>query len=286
MGTEAQREKQKKRKQNCAKLIFMRCTAYCTAEQYDIPRLLQFLQVSGASSVYKDVIHSQPKDEHGIRRDIFYFQYGVVIFWGFTKEEERDLLASLKKFEKESLPKFEIDEFSFSYGEKMKIEEDEIVLQRKDHLTKLAVSFGIGQSVKLTVFEEAIGRTIEHSKQIPRALAEHGKIPLSRIETSKKMGELFLERNYINLHTEILDSPEFFWEHSELEPFYRRTFLYLDVGKRVELLNRRLNLMHELYEILSNELNHQQSSRLELTIIILIVIEVVVVLMKDLFHWI
>ena len=98
------------------------------------------------------------------------------------------------------------------------------------------------------------------------------------------MGEIFLERNHINLHAEILDTPEFYWEHSEVEPFYRRTIHYLDVTKRVEVLNRRLNLLHELFEILGNELNHQQSSRLEMTIIILIVIEVVIALLRDLFH--
>ena len=83
----------------------------------------------------------------------------------------------------------------------------------------------------------------------------------------------------------MLDTPEFFWEHPELEPFYRRTSHYLDITKRVEALNRRLNVVHELFEILRNELNHQYSSRLEWTIIILIVIEVVVTLMVDLFHW-
>lgn len=262
----------------------MRCTGYCTAASYDIPRLFQFLQVSGTSQLFRDVIHTQPKDERGIKRDIFYYPYGVVLFWGFSLEEERMYLSSLKKFEKEPLIKPELDEFSFAYGDKMQIEEDEILLQKKDPVTKLAISYAISQSVKLTVFEEAIIRTIEHSKQIPKDLAIRGKIPLSRRETSRKMGELFLERNYVNLHTEILDTPEFFWEHSELEPFYRRVIHYLDVSKRVELLNRRLTLMHELYEILSNELNHQQSSRLEMTIIILIVIEVVLALLRDLFH--
>ncbi len=218
------------------------------------------------------------------KRDIFYFPFGVIIFWGFFEEEEKDLLSSLKKFEKEPLSKIELDEFSFSYGDKMKIEEDEITLQKKDSLTKLAISYAIGQSVKLTVFEEAISRTVERSKQLPKDLAMKGKISLSRKETSRKMGELFLERHYINLHTEILDTPEFFWEHSELEPFYRRMIHYLDVNKRVELLNRRLNLLHELFEILGNELNHQQSSRLEMTIIILIVIEVILALLRDLFH--
>lgn len=262
----------------------MRCTGFCTASSYDIPRLFQFLQVTGTSQLFRDVIHTQPKDDKGIKRDIFYFPYGVVLLWGFTEEEEKNYLSSIRKFEKEPLPKIEIDEFTFIYGDKMKIEEDEITLQKKDSLSKLALSYAIGQSLKLTVFEETISRTIEHSKHLPKELAIRGKIPLSRRETSRKMGELFLERNYINLHTEILDTPEFFWEHSELEPYYRRMTHYLDVNKRGELLNRRLNLLHELFQILGDELNHQQSSRLEMTIIILIVIEVVLALLRDLFH--
>lgn len=260
----------------------MRCTAFCTASSYDIPRLFQFLQMTGTAQLLRDVIHVQPKE--GSKRDIFYFPYGVVLFWGFSEDEEKTILGNLKKFEQEPHSKIEIDEFTFGYGDKMKIEEDEILLQKKDSLTKLAISYAIGQSVKLTVFEETISRTIEHSKHLPRELALKGKIPLSRRETSRKMGEIFLERNYINLHTEILDTPEFFWEHSELEVFYRRMIHYLDLNKRGELLNRRLHLLHELYEILGNELNHQQSSRLEMTIIILIVIEVILALLRDLFH--
>lgn len=262
----------------------MRCTSYCTATGYDIPKLFQMLQPQGNAQLYRDVIHGQLKDEKGLKKDLFYFSYGVVVCWGFSEEEEKDLLNALRKVEKEPLAKVEFDAFAFSYGDRMKIVEDEITLPRKDVMTKLAISYAIGQSVKLTVFEEVIHKTIESCKQIPKALAAKGKIPLSRKETSQKMGELFLERNYINLHTEILDTPEFFWEHSELEPYYRRFIHYLDVSKRVELLNRRLNLLHELFEILGNELNHQHTSRLEMTIIILIVIEVILGLLRDLFH--
>ena len=95
------------------------------------------------------------------------------------------------------------------------------------------------------------------------------------------MGELFIERNFVNLHSEILDTPEFFWNYPELEPFYRRTTHYLDTNKRVEVLNRQLGVVHELFEMLSSELNHQHSSRLEWTIIILIFIEICIVLFQD-----
>lgn len=262
----------------------MRCTAYCTAARYDAGRLFPFLQTSSAPQLYRDVIHMQMKDEKGVKRDVFCFPYGVAIFWGFSEEEEKNTLSLLRQFEIETLSRPELDEFSFIYGDRMKIDQDEIVLQKKDPITKLAVSYAISQSLKLTVFEEAIAKTVEETKHLPNNLARKGKISLSRKETSQKMGEIFLERNYINLHAEILDTPEFFWEHAEVEPLYRRAIHYLDVTKRVELLNRRLNLLHELFEILGNELNHQQSSRLEMTIIILIVIEVVIALLRDLFH--
>lgn len=262
----------------------MRCTSYCTCANYDMAQLFQFLQPSGAVQLFRDIVHLQPKDAKGVKRNLFYFSYGTVVFWGFSQEEELALLESVKHFEKESLETYELDEFSFTYGSRMGIKEDRILLHKKDFLVKLALSYALVQSVKLTVFEDAIDRTIEHSKQLPKNLAEKGKISLSRKETSRKIGHLYLERNYINLHSEILDTPEFFWSHAELEPYYRRVLHYLDVNKRADLLNRRLTLLHELFEILGNELNHRHASRLEWTIIILIFIEITLALAKDFFH--
>jgi uncharacterized Rmd1/YagE family protein len=49
---------------------------------------------------------------------------------------------------------------------------------------------------------------------------------------------------------------------------------HLDLETRVEVLNQRLDIVHDLFEMLGNELNHQHSSKLEWIIIWLIVIEV------------
>jgi uncharacterized Rmd1/YagE family protein len=264
--------------------FFMRCTCYCTSGSYDIPKLFQHLVSLGPAQLFRDVVHIQHREDKKIKGDVFYFQYGVIVCWGFTESDERQLIADVKDFERESNPKIELDEFTFSYGDVMRIDEDDIMLQNKNTLTKLAVSHGLAQSVKMITFEELIQKTIENTKQLPKELAVKGKIPLSRKQISKKMGELFIERNFINLHTEILDTPEFFWDYPELEPYYRKTAHYLDVSKRVDILNKRLNIVHELFEILSDELNHQHSSRLEWTIIILIVIEVILAVLRDIFH--
>lgn len=261
----------------------MRCVGYCTASSYDLSRLFQILGKLGPVQLYKDALHFHLREEKRSRGDIFYFSYGAVVFWGLTLNEEKRFLNDLREYEKDPSPHTE-DEFTYIYGDNMRIDEDEIILQNKDPLPKLAVSHGIAQSVKLNVFEDRIFKTYENTKWLPAELSVKGKISLSRKAISRKMGELFIERNTININTEILDTPEFFWEYPELEPFYRKTAHYLDITKRADVLNRRLNVVHELFEILHNELNHQHSSRLEWTIIILIVIEVVLAVLRDIFH--
>lgn len=260
----------------------MDCRAYCSASAYQIKSLYESLRQRGAIvHLYRDVIHCVvPEESVG---DIFYFPYGAAVFWGMTLEKCRYYLESIRKFEENSLEEIETDEFSFVIGNAAKIVDDEIILPNSDVLSRLAISHGLAQSVKLGTFENAVRKTFDHTKHIPEDLAKHGHISLSRKEIRRKMGELFIERNSINLHVDVLDTPEFFWEYSELEPLYAMTANYLDLETRVEVLNQRLHVIHELFEMLGNELNHQHSSRLEWIIIGLIVTEVVLTLLKDVF---
>lgn len=259
----------------------MNCFAYCTASSYQIKAFYDQLKPMHAT-LYRDVIHVPvPGITIG---DVFYFSYGVTVCWGLEAEQCLAFLEQVKAFEEQSSEEIEKDEFTFTFGETPKIVEDEIILPNHEVLTRLAFSHGIAQSVKLGTFENQVRRIFNHTKYIPEDLAKHGRIGLSRKEIRRKMGELFIERNSINLHVDVLDTPEFFWEYSELEPLYAITANYLDVETRVEVLNHRLDVVKELFEMLGNELNHQHSSRLEWTIIFLIVMEVTLSLLKDVFR--
>jgi uncharacterized Rmd1/YagE family protein len=261
----------------------MDCRAYCTASAYHIKSFFEHLKQIGANvSLHRDVIHFVvPGEAIG---DIFYFSYGATVFWGLDLETCAPYLEQIKEFEEQPLDEVETDIFTFTLGDAPKIVEDEIILPNLEVLNRLAISHGLAQSVKLGTFENALRKTFNHTKHIPEDLAKYGRISLSRREIRRKMGELFIERSSINLHVDVLDTPEFFWEHSELEPLYAMTANYLDVETRVEVLNQRLDVIHELLEMLGNELNHQHSSRLEWTIIGLIIMEVVLTFMRDVFR--
>lgn len=259
----------------------MRCTAYCYTDSYNLPALLQFFKNQVVVTHFRDTIHLVAGNGAG---DVFFFSYGVMVSWGLTEEEEQSLLEKARPYEIEPEVNPAKDEYEFSYGESSKIQRDEIILPNKDVLTKLAISYGLGQSTKLSVFEETINRTIAKTHHLPEDLASKGKIFLSRKEISQKIGELFIDKSSVNLHSDILDEPDFFWEYPEHNPLYRDTAKCLDIGTRVEVLNKRLAIVGELLGILSDQLNHQHSSTLEWTIIWLILIEVFLAIIRDVFH--
>ncbi|MEI8125360.1 MAG: RMD1 family protein [Parachlamydiaceae bacterium] len=264
----------------------MDCCAFCTAQAYAIKPLYEVMRVTYKTTLYRDVVHVViDKNDNRPPCDVFFFPYGVSVFWGLENTEGLKFLKEeAAAFEQNPKADIETDIFTYVHGETHKIADDEISLPNHDILTKLAISQGIAQSVKLGTFETSIQKTFKLTKQIPEDLAKYGKISLSRKEIRRKMGELFIERNSINLHMDILDTPEFFWEYPELEPLYIMTANYLDIRTRVEVLNQRLNVIHGLFEMLGTELNHLHSSRLELTIVCLIVIEVLISLLINVLH--
>lgn len=260
----------------------MEIIAFCTATSYRIKPLFESLRGRFKATLFRDVIHVEILLGNEAS-ELFYFPYGAMVCWNMTKESAKPFLEEVRAFEIQPSDEVETDEFTYIYNGTAKIADDEIVLPNHDPLTKLAFSHGIAQSVKLGSFEITVQKTFNNMQYIPEALAKKGKISLSRQEIRRKMGELFLERNSISLHTNVLDSPELFWDYPELEPIYRLIANYLDIEKRSHVLNQRLGVLHELFEMLGSELNHQHSSRLEWTIIWLIVIEVVISLLIDVF---
>lgn len=263
------------------------CVAYCTAQEYNVVGLFSALE-EGQESLqkiqsYHGVLHLHQGDDQAAGH-LFVFPYGAVIFWGMDEAQQHHYLTLFRAFEKKSLEDPLKDAVTYrmhSKGETyISEEEDSIFIGGHDLLILLSLSYALSQSIKLIAFEDSALATIEATKHLPLELKKSGKTSLSRKKLAQELGALFMERSSINLRSDILDVPEFFWRRPRYENYYFKAYEYMDIGKRVDNLNRRLNVIHDLYEILSSELQHIHSSRLEIIIILLIVIEVVM----ELFH--
>jgi uncharacterized Rmd1/YagE family protein len=262
----------------------MRCSGYCVATSFDTNKLSSYLKGKYNARRYREVIHVHLTNDNVPEGDVFFFPYGALVCWGLDIEQELNLLEEIKIYCDQPNDKIRDDFFNYTYGATASIKEDEIVLPNHEILTKIAFSQGIAQSVKLDHFEHTIQQTVDVTRELPERLASLGKISLSGKDIRRMMGRLFIDRHSINLHQELLDTPEFFWEFSELEPYYHLVANYLDIQRRVNVLNQRLTVLKELFDMLNTEINHKHSSTLEWTIIWLIVIEVALASTDILLH--
>lgn len=202
------------------------------------------------------------------------FDYGVIVFWGVDEDERIALLHRLQL----EMP---IDSIMHEHlrfemgGEEVRVSRDTISLKDEDLLARLAVSHALAQSIQLAEYEDQAQATIQDYSELPRALAETGKIALSRRQIARIRGHLFSTKSDIILHYGLLDTPDFFWEYPEYESIYNTLARYLEIHQRIDLLSRKLETIHELFEMLADELKHQHSAFLEWIIIILIALEIV-----------
>ncbi|KAL8796351.1 MAG: hypothetical protein Q9195_001258 [Heterodermia aff. obscurata] len=213
--------------------------------------------------------------------EAFLFDYGTVVIWGMTLEEEQRFLKDISKFETEKLAEDDVqtENFNFYYTREYqaRIYNDFISLrEKKNYMTKLAISHALSQSVKTSLFEDLLSTTIALTHPLPAQLALTGSIALTRKEITMQIGQLFILRINIHLQGSVLDSPELMWAEPQLEPVYGAVRSYLEMDQRVGLLTERLDVIADLLAVLKDQVGTKHGEYLEWIVIVLIAAEILV----------
>ncbi len=259
----------------------MRCTSHCVAKSINISRLARHYKAQKKPlEAYHDVLHLLDiGDAHA-----FIFKQGTCVLWGLTKHEEREILALIRDYTDSAYPSDANDQFSFRLDEKTSLlphdyyNIDVITLESDDSDIKLALSYALSQSVRLNYLENTIEELITENANIPESLAKSGKLGFSNKAIQKKLAQIHLAKAQINLKTDLLNTPHFFWSHPGLETYHEMARHYMDIATRVSTLNHKLDLISDVLDMLNNQLQHRTSSFLEWIIILLIAIEIVFML--------
>ncbi len=262
----------------------IRCYAICHSDSYDTLAAREHFKKSDlkCSKIDNVLYVSMPipgrEEEYA---DVFLFYFGSLVIWNSTAQEEKAIQEEVLKFAGpqsiEAQTTKEVIKCKYDPEEEKSYvdeEEDYVMLNTDNVFAKFAVSYALAQSVKLSYLESSVSYLLNSTSKIQKELSQNGSTSLSKKEISRKIGQLFSQRYSINLHNDILDIPEFFWSRPIYEQLYLVTARYQDVQPRQNTLNRRLDMIHDLYEVLSNDLNCKHSSRLEVIIITLISIEI------------
>ncbi|MEE6521844.1 hypothetical protein FKM82_020177 [Ascaphus truei] len=138
-------------------------------------------------------------------------------------------------------------------------------------------------AVKLAIWEATLDTFVESIQSIPEMLKARKRIKLSHDDVMQKIGELFALRHRINLSSDLLITPDFYWDRENLEHLYDKTCQFLSINRRVKVINEKLQHCTELTDLMRNHLSEKHGLRLEWMIVILITIEVMFELARVIF---
>jgi len=280
---------------------YFNVTAFATAEEFDLDKLARLLEQQNLYIAYRFFPNSdyeeEPKDVLHVRakyqidqeeRDIYFFKEGTVVLWNCNDLECGNVLSFLKPVEidryEESMVHEEVEQMLFSYvktdaGPHLK--NNRFYLSKKEDknasaisLEKYTYSNAISLSVKLGTWEASLDNYIDSIEPVIEDLKRGKPLTISRGEMLRKTGELFALRHMINLSSDLLDTPDFYWDREQLENLYSQTCSYFSIPKRTRVMNEKINHCVELADLIRSHLSDNHHVRLEWMIIILIMVEV------------
>lgn len=222
-------------------------------------------------------------------KDLIILSNGTIIGWNFDEQELIRFLPQIKVQDTIN-EKYDFESDEFDYVELLELPNspknngnsyminDIIIIQginqERRLLDKIAFSIGLSRSTRLSILENNLEEFLKMTKLNSINLSTGNKITTTESEVLKLTGKLFLLRGKLNLYNELIDTPDVYWSEPTLEKIYQMISTNLDINSRISILNRKLDYATEEQRAFLSLLNEKKSTKLEWTIIILILIEV------------
>lgn len=207
------------------------------------------------------------------------FRYGVAVIMCASAQEEAEILRSLQ-------PRL-ISPVAVVEDETLLIEvapdkEDQIlpggpmVLKNATPDRLIIIADALSKSVVLARDEREVASVFELVEPFARELAERGRVTATRRTILQHIGNALLVRQRVSGRVAVAEKPDVVWDRQDLERLYARLQDEYELKERAETLSRKLSVIAETAQVLTDIIDTRRSLRLEIAIVILIAIELAV----------
>jgi uncharacterized Rmd1/YagE family protein len=207
------------------------------------------------------------------------FRYGVVVLIGLTPAEEDAVLQSLSaRLIRPVAPREE----EIAHIEVAPDKDDQILpggpialkTVTPEHL--IVIADALSKSVVLARDEREVAAVFELVEPFARQLAEKGRTSGGRRAILKHIGNALLVQHRVSGRVAVTEKPDVLWDRPTLERLYARLEDEYELKERAEALTRKLSVIAETAEVLTDIIDTRRSLRLEMVIVLLIAVELVI----------
>mgnify|MGYP000891453114 CR=1 FL=1 len=211
------------------------------------------------------------------------FRYGVAVFAGLTPVEEDSVLSQIKARVARPFAKAEEETAMIQLASD---QEDHVPPGGPIHLRSLlpekvlVIADALAKSVVLARDEREVSSVIEVVEPFARQLAEQGRTPGGRRAILKHIGNALLVQHRVSGRVAVAEKPDAVWDRPDLERLYARLQDEYELKERADALSRKLTVISDTAEVLTDMIDTKRSLRLEAIIVILILFEIVITIFQ------
>ncbi|HEY0850342.1 MAG TPA: RMD1 family protein [Bradyrhizobium sp.] len=207
------------------------------------------------------------------------FRYGVVVLIGLNALEEDEFLRGL---EHRMTGAFARREEEFTSIELASEKDDQvppggpICLQSLSPERLILIAEALAKSVVLARHEREVAAVLDKTEPFARELARSGRMFGGRRAILQQIGNALSVRHRVSGAVAVSEKPDILWDKPSLERLYARLADEYELKERAEALNRKLEVIAESAQVLTDIIDTRRSLRLELIIVYLILFEVLI----------
>jgi uncharacterized Rmd1/YagE family protein len=207
------------------------------------------------------------------------FRYGVAVVMGLTAAEEDEVLRSLQRRLVRPVKPAEEETVLIELAPD---KDDQIPpggpitlkTMTPDHL--IVIADALSKSVVLARDEREVTAVFELVEPFARQLAERGRVVAGRRTVLKHVGNALLVQHRVSGRVAVAEKPDVVWDRPDLDRLYARLEDEYELKERAEALARKLAVIAETAEVLTDIIDTKRSMRLEIIIVVLIAVELLV----------
>jgi uncharacterized Rmd1/YagE family protein len=207
------------------------------------------------------------------------FRYGVVVTMCLSPDEEQQVVRSLQP---RLVRPISPPEEETLLVEQVPDKDDQIlpggplVLKTitPEHL--IVIADALSKSVVLARDEREVAAVFDIVEPFARQLAENGRLYGGRRTILKHIGNALLVQHRLSGRVAVTEKPDVVWDRQDLDRLYARLEDEYELKERAEALSRKLKVIADTAEILTDTIDTRRSLRLEIIIVILIAVELLV----------
>ncbi|MFZ6010135.1 MAG: RMD1 family protein [Bacteroidota bacterium] len=251
--------------------VTVRLSAFLVANQLDIKGVKSFLDIKPLADSSFELFYG-----FGSGKYQQYFNYGVVVFSGYTEEEMKWGIKAVSAFQKNPVSGWLRDEFQIRVdeGRETIFEFNEVVAGKVDEKMIRIAMLNLAQSVALDYYHDVSENLLTEVKGFANQLELTGKLKISRKNMMRFLGKALNTQNDIAENIYIFDAPDLAWDDESLDKLHQGLIKHFDLRVRFSEIEYTLRIIEDNLSVFREIINQRESNLLEYIIITLILVEV------------